>query len=210
MRIIIFGPPGAGKGTQALALSERLGVPAISTGVVLRNAVKRETPVGIKVKEFMSDGSLVPDDIIIDIIKERISEDDCKNGYIFDGVPRTLRQAEAIDEQNIVIDKVLVIGIYDHEIEARLGERRVCADCETIYHLTCKPPMKEGICDNCGGELIIRADDHPDTIKKRLSTYAVETEPLIIYYSRQGKVMSVRSVPGVADTTAVIFKALGL
>ena len=210
MRLIIFGPPGAGKGTQALAISERLGVPAISTGVVLRDAVKKQTPVGVKVTKFMAEGTLVPDDIIIDIINERIAEPDCKNGYIFDGVPRTLNQAESIDERGIGVDKVLVIGIYDHEIEKRLGERRVCDDCESIYNLTCKPPLKEGICDKCGGELIIRPDDHPETIRKRLGTYHIETEPLIMYYARQGKVMSVRSVPGLVETTELIFKALGI
>ena len=210
MKLVLFGPPGAGKGTQAAFLSKKLGVPSISTGVMLRDAVKNQTTIGKKAKAYMDEGVLVPDDVIIGIMRERTAEQDCKAGYILDGVPRTKAQALAIDEQGIGIDVVLSIEISDDEIKERLGERRVCPDCGATYHLCNKPPIKTGICDNCSAELITRSDDQPATIQKRLDTYHSETAPLINYYSDQGKLKSVKSISGVAETTAAIFEALGL
>ena len=210
MNIVLFGPPGAGKGTQAAFLSKKLRVPSISTGVMLRDAVRNQTPVGIKAKAYMDEGVLVPDDVIIGILRERTAEADCKDGYIMDGVPRTKAQAEAIDAQGIDIDIVLSIEISDEEIKERLGERRVCPECGATYHLRNKPPVKAGICDNCNSGLITRSDDSPETIQKRLDTYHTETAPLISYYADQGKLISVKSIPGVAETTAAIFEALGL
>ena len=210
MKLVLFGPPGAGKGTQAAFLSKKLGVPSISTGVMLRDAVKNQTPIGKKAKAYMDAGDLVPDDVIIGIMRERTAEDDCKAGYIMDGVPRTKAQAVAIDEQGIGIDVVLSIEISDDEIKERLGERRVCLDCGATYHLCNKPPVKDGVCDNCSAGLVQRSDDEPATIQKRLDTYHSETAPLINYYSDQGKLKSVKSISGVAETTAAIFEVLGL
>ncbi|MCL2045479.1 MAG: adenylate kinase [Oscillospiraceae bacterium] len=210
MRIIMLGPPGAGKGTQAEALTKKLDIPAISTGDMLRDAVSRETAIGLKAKSFMDAGQLVPDDIIIGIVSERLSNPDCANGYILDGVPRTLVQAEALDQQAVAIDVVLSIEISDEEILERLGGRRACPNCNAIFHITSKPPKEEGICDECGTELIIRQDDNPETIKNRLDTYHKETKPLKEYYESKGLLKTVDNVPGVEETTAAVFKVLGI
>jgi len=210
MRLILLGPPGAGKGTQAEVLVDKLNIPQISTGDILRAAVKKGTPVGLQAKSFMDAGDLVPDDVIIGVLKERLTADDCKNGYIFDGVPRTIAQAEAIDEQNVVIDTVLSIEVPDEVIIARLSGRRTCPICGMIFHIVTKKPATEGICDGCGAELIIRKDDEAETIINRLQTYHKETEPLINYYKAQGKLKEVGGDLGIAEQTAEVFKALGI
>jgi len=210
MKMVLFGPPGAGKGTQAEALMKKFGIPAISTGDILRDAVARKTPVGLKAKEFMDAGELVPDEVIIGIVIERISKQDCKNGYILDGVPRTLVQAEALEEQGIEVDVVLSIEISDEEILERLGGRRACPSCGSTHHIIYKPPSKEGICDNCGASLIIRKDDEQETIRNRLQAYHNETSPLKEYYMSHGKLKKVDSVRGIAETTAEVFKVLNL
>ena len=210
MKLILLGPPGAGKGTQAEVLSDKLGIPTISTGNMLREAVKNETPIGLKAKAIMDAGGLVPDEVIIGVVIDRISLADCNNGFILDGVPRTLAQAEAIDSNGIGIDNVLLIENSDEQIIERLGGRRSCPDCGTVYHIQSKPSSKEGICDNCGAELVLRKDDEPSTILNRLDTYHKETAPLIAYYSKQNKLKTVSSISTVADTTAAVFKALGI
>jgi len=210
MRIILLGPPGAGKGTQSEVLNKRLNIPQISTGGMLRTAVKNETPIGLKAKAFMDAGKLVSDDIIISLIKERLTADDCRNGYIFDGIPRTIAQAEALDAQGIEIDVVLVIEVPDDILIPRLGGRRTCPECGIIYHIDTKKPAKEGICDNCGTALIIRKDDEVETIKNRLDTYHKETAPLIAYYRAQGKVKDVGGEYHIAAQTAEVIKLMNL
>ena len=210
MRIVLLGPPGAGKGTQAEVLVEKLSVPQISTGDILRAAVKNGTPVGLKAKAYMDAGDLVPDDVIIDVVKERLTADDCKNGYIFDGMPRTIAQAEALDVQNVLIDTVLLIEVPDEVIINRLGGRRTCPECGMIYHIVTKKPSKNGICDACGTALIIRKDDEAETIKNRLQTYHKETAPLIGYYRVQGKLVAVGGEFGIAEQTAEVLKVLGI
>ena len=210
MKMILLGPPGAGKGTQAEVLMKKLGIPAISTGDILRDAVARKTPVGLKAKAFMDAGELVPDEVIIGIVIDRVSRDDCKSGYILDGVPRTIVQAEALEEQGIELDVVLSIEISDDEILERLGGRRACPDCNSIYHIISKPPATEGVCDNCGTALIIRNDDKQETISTRLRAYHKETAPLKEYYKSRGKLKSVNNIQGVAETTAAVLKALGI
>jgi len=210
MKLILLGPPGAGKGTQAEVLTEKLGVPQISTGDILRAAVKAGTPVGLEAKAFMDAGDLVPDSVIIGVVKERLTADDCKKGYIFDGMPRTIAQAQALDAQSVEIDAVLSIEVPDDIIIKRLGGRRTCPDCGMIYHIETKKPAKEGICDGCGAALIIRKDDEAETIKNRLDTYHKETEPLIDYYRKQGKLKEVGGEFNIASQTAEVFKVLGL
>lgn len=210
MRLILLGPPGAGKGTQAEVLVKKLNVPQISTGDILRNAVKQATPVGLKAKSFMDAGDLVPDDVIIAVMKERLENDDCKNGYIFDGVPRTIAQAEAIDNGNIQIDTVLLIEVPDEVIIKRLGGRRTCPACGAIFHIETKKPKQDGICDLCSVSLIVRKDDETDTIKNRLSTYHKETEPLVDYYKKQGKLKEVGGEFNIASQTEEVLKVLGL
>jgi len=210
LKLILLGPPGAGKGTQAELLIKKLSVPQISTGDILRNAVKQGTPIGLKAKAYMDAGNLVPDDVIIGIMKERLTEPDCADGYIFDGIPRTIAQAQALDEQGVAIDAVLSIEVPDEEILIRLGGRRTCPECGTIFHITTKPPKQEGVCDVCGAELIIRKDDHPDTIRNRLATYHKETAPLIDYYKAQGKLKAVSGSGSIDKNIARTCEALGL
>jgi len=210
MKLILLGPPGAGKGTQAEILIKKLGVPQISTGDILRGAIKNGTPIGLKAKEYMDAGNLVPDDVIIGVVKERLAEKDCEEGYIFDGMPRTLRQAETLDEQGVIIDAVLAIEVPDEVIVARLGGRRTCPECGIIYHIKSKPPEKEDICDACGAGLVIRKDDEAETIRNRLRTYHKETEPLIKYYEAQGKLRKASGNCPIAEQTAEVYKALGI
>ncbi|MCL2078224.1 MAG: adenylate kinase [Oscillospiraceae bacterium] len=210
MKIILLGPPGAGKGTQAEILTEKLKIPQISTGDILRAAVKAGTPVGLQAKAYMDAGDLVPDDVIIGVVKERLTEKDCEKGYIFDGMPRTIAQAEALDAQNVQIDAVLSIEVPDEIIITRLGGRRTCPECGMIYHTQTKKPSKDGICDACGAGLIIRKDDETETIKNRLETYHKETAPLIDYYRAQGKLKDVGGEYNIASQTAEVFKVLGL
>jgi len=210
MKLILLGAPGAGKGTQAEILSKKHRIPTISTGNILRAAMKNGTPVGLKAKEYIESGALVPDDVIIGIIGERLAEDDCQNGYILDGVPRTIPQADALDTFGIEIDCALSIEIGDDEIISRMSGRRTCADCSASFHIVSSPSKKEGVCDSCGGELVIRKDDAPETVKARLKTYHEETEPLKDYYKKRGKLKSVENQSTIEETTAVIIKTLGL
>ena len=210
MKLILLGPPGAGKGTQADILSKRLNIPQISTGDILRGAVKAGTPTGLKAKSFMDAGELVPDDVIIAITMERLAEPDCKEGYILDGMPRTIAQAQALDSQGIEIDAVLSIEAPDEEIIQRLGGRRVCPSCGATFHITVNPPQKDNICDVCGAALIIRKDDDPETIRTRLLTFHKETSPLKDHYGAQGKLKSVESQPEVTETTGMVLRILGI
>ena len=208
MNIILLGAPGAGKGTQAEVICERLNIPTISTGNIIRAALKTGTEMGLKAKSFIEAGALVPDEVVIGIIKERLAEDDCKNGFILDGFPRTIPQAEALDAMGIVIDKVIDIEVTDEAIVRRMSGRRVCEKCGASYHLECKLPAKEGVCDKCAGALVQRKDDHPDTVKARLEVYHNETEPLKAYYEKQGKLSVVEGQATIEDTTALILKAV--
>ena len=208
MNLILLGAPGAGKGTQAEVICDKLGVPTISTGNIIREALSKGTEMGIKAKSFIDAGQLVPDEVVIGIIKERLAKDDCKNGFILDGFPRTIPQAEALDAMGVVIDKVIDIEVPDDKIVQRLSGRRVCADCGASYHLEYKKPEKEGICNVCGGKLVQRKDDHPDTVLHRLKVYHEQTEPLKDYYSKAGLLKVVEGQEEVAATTALTLKAL--
>lgn len=210
MRLILLGAPGAGKGTQADILSDYLKIPTISTGNILRAAMAEGTPVGLKAKEYVDSGRLVPDDVIIGIIQERLAQDDCANGYILDGVPRTIPQAEAMENLGIVIDKALSIEVEDETIVERMSGRRTCKNCSRTFHLVYNPPKEEGKCDFCGGELNIRKDDLPETVRARLATYHKETEPLKQFYAERGKLVKADNQPGIEATTAVIKEALGI
>ncbi|MBO5396787.1 MAG: adenylate kinase [Clostridia bacterium] len=208
MNIIFLGAPGAGKGTQAEIVSEKLAIPTVSTGNIIRAALKNGTPMGLKAKEFIESGKLVPDEVVIGIIKDRLAEDDCKNGFILDGFPRTIPQAEALDTMGIVIDKVIDIEVADEKIATRMGGRRVCKACGNSYHLEYKKPQNDRVCDACGGELIQRKDDAPETVLERLKIYHQETEPLKDYYEKQGKLFIVEGQEEVSDTTALTLKAV--
>ncbi|MCL2342886.1 MAG: adenylate kinase [Firmicutes bacterium] len=210
MKLILFGAPGAGKGTQAEFLSKRLGVPTISTGEILRAAMKKGTAVGKEAKAYVDSGRLVPDDVIIGIIQERLAEPDCQKGYILDGVPRTLAQAEAMERMGVDVDVVLNLEIPDETIVERLCGRRICKDCGASYHLISNPPQKEGRCDSCGGELIIRRDDSPETVRERLRVYHAETEPLKAHYAASGKLRTVQSQERLEDTSRMVRETLGL
>ena len=209
MKLILLGAPGAGKGTQAEILCKELNIPTISTGNILRAAIKNGTPTGLKAKAFMDEGKLVPDEVIIGIINERLAEEDCSNGYILDGVPRTIAQAEAMEKAGIVFDHVISIEIADETIVNRMGNRRVCEDCGASYHLVAVPPKVEGVCDKCGGKLIQRKDDAPETVKARLDVYHQETEPLKGFYAERGLLRSVDDRPSVAETSKGILEVLG-
>ena len=208
MKLIMLGAPGAGKGTQAEILSKKLGVPTISTGNILRAAVKAGTPIGLKAKSFMDAGALVPDDVIIGIIAEALQAPDCANGYILDGVPRTIPQAEAMEQQGVEIDWAVNLEVEDDTIIERMSGRRTCEACGASFHVVNNPPKTEGICDVCGKELTIRKDDAPETVKARLETYHAQTEPLIAFYNERGKVKTVVNQPTIEATTAEIYKAL--
>lgn len=210
MKLILMGAPGAGKGTQAEILSTKLGIPTISTGNILRAAVKEGTPVGLKAKALIEAGALVSDDIIIGIVKERLAHDDCKSGYILDGVPRTLQQADMLSREGIEVDAVLEIYVPDETIERRMTGRRTCADCSATYHVDFNPPRIAGICDHCGGLLNIRKDDMPETVRHRLEVYHADTEPLLKYYGDRGLLVRVKGAQRIEDTTAAVFAALGL
>jgi adenylate kinase len=208
MRLILLGAPGAGKGTQAEILSRKWNIPTISTGNILRAAMKNGTAVGLKAKEYVDSGKLVPDDVIIGIINERLAEDDCSAGYILDGVPRTIPQAEALESSGIVIDAALSIEISDEEIIERMAGRRTCSSCSATFHVKNAPPKTEGICDQCGGELTIRQDDAPETVRARLEVYHLETEPLKDFYKQRGKLKIAQNQPSIDETTRVIIQEL--
>ena len=210
MNLILLGAPGAGKGTQAEILCKKLGIPSISTGNILRAAIKDGTPTGLKAKSFMDAGQLVPDEVIIGIIGERLEQPDCAKGYILDGVPRTIGQAEAIEKAGIKIDAVVAIEISEEEILRRMSGRRVCEACGSSYNVEAVPPKVEGICDNCGGKLIQRKDDTPETVRERLKVYHKETAPLADFYAERGLLKRVEVADNKEATNAKILAALGL
>ena len=208
MRLILLGAPGAGKGTQAAVICEHLNIPTISTGNIIREALRTGTEMGLKAKSYMDEGKLVPDEVVIGIIEERLQNDDCKNGFILDGFPRTIPQAEALDKMGVVIDKVIDIEVPDETIVTRLSGRRVCEKCGRPYHIVDLKPQVEGVCDDCTGALIQRKDDQIDTVKARLEIYHAETEPLKDYYGAQGKLTIVEGQAKVEDTTKLTIAAV--
>ena len=208
MKLILLGAPGAGKGTQAEVLCQKLGIPTISTGNMLRTAIQEGTPVGLQAKSYMDAGKLVPDEIIIGIIQERLAEPDCAGGFILDGVPRTIAQAEAIETMGIRIDKVLELQVEDNVIVERMSGRRVCEKCGASYHIINKKSKVEGVCDLCGGKTVIRKDDQPATVLDRLKAYHEQTEPLVDFYRTRGKLAEIKFCPSIEETTAEVMKAL--
>lgn len=210
MKLILLGAPGAGKGTQAEILSEKLGIPAISTGNILREAVRNETEVGLRAKAFLDQGQLVPDEVVVGIVRERISRDDCGSGFILDGMPRTIPQAQALEDAGIPIDRVVSIEIDDAVIEERMTGRRVCSGCGASYHVTSHPPGRDGVCDHCGGGLSVREDDTPETVRKRLEVYHRETEPLKDFYEKRGRLSLVDGNRSIEEITKNILTAAGV
>ena len=208
MNLILFGPPGAGKGTQGEIICEALKIPTISTGAMIRAAIKDGTELGKQASELIKSGALVPDEVVVGIVKERLAQSDCANGFILDGFPRTIPQAEALDEMGVDIDKVIDIEVADDVIISRLSGRRVCEKCGRPYHTESLKPKVDGVCDDCSGALIQRKDDHPDTVKARLDIYHKETEPLKDYYEKQGKLSVVEGMNSVEETTKATFEAL--
>ena len=208
MKLILLGAPGAGKGTQAEVICERLAIPAISTGNIIREALKSGTEMGLRAKSYMEEGKLVPDEVVIGIIRDRLQQDDCKNGFILDGFPRTIPQAEALDKMGVAIDKVIDLEVSDEAIVERMSGRRVCENCGASYHILYKKPEVEGKCGKCGGALIQRKDDHPDTVRERLRVYHEQTEPLKSYYEKQGKLRVVQGQDAVEETTRLTLAAL--
>ena len=210
MKLILLGAPGAGKGTQAEILSEKLRIPAISTGNILREAVKNQTEVGLQAKAFLDKGQLVPDEVVVGIVRERVSMDDCADGFILDGMPRTIPQAQALEDAGIAIDRVVSIEVDDAAIEQRMTGRRVCSSCGASYHVTSHPPGRDGVCDRCGGARIVGKDDEPATIRERLATYHTLTEPLVEFYRARGKLVVVEGQETVAETTKALLEKLGV
>lgn len=208
MNLIFLGAPGAGKGTQAEIVCDKLGIPAISTGNMLREAVKNGTPAGLAAKEKMDKGDLVPDDIVIGILKDRIAQPDCQKGFILDGFPRTVEQAEALEKMGVKIDKVIEISVPDEKIISRLSGRRVCEGCGASYHLDFKPTKAEGICDACGAKVIQRVDDKPETVLSRLETYREKTAPLKGYYEGKGILKTVEGQEEIAETAKKTLAAI--
>lgn len=208
MKLILLGAPGAGKGTQAEKIVEKYGIPAISTGNIIRAALKEGTEMGLKAKSYMEAGQLVPDEVVIGIIKDRLKEKDCENGFILDGFPRTIPQAQALEDMGIEIDKVLDIEVSDEAITKRMSGRRVCSKCANSYHLVYKKPKVDGVCDACGGELVQRKDDTPETVQARLAEYHEMTEPLKDFYKNLNKLVIVEGQEEVEETTALVFAAL--
>ena len=208
MRLILLGAPGAGKGTQAEIISDKYNIPTISTGNIIRAALKNGTEMGLKAKAYIDSGRLVPDDVVIGIIKERLAENDCTDGFILDGFPRTIPQAEALDKMNISIDAALSIEVADREIVKRMSGRRVCEKCGASYHIEFKKPKTDGVCDACGGALVIRKDDEPATVLDRLKAYHEQTEPLVEFYRQRGKLVEVPDQGSIEATTAFLLKLL--
>ena len=208
MKLIFLGAPGAGKGTQAEIIAGKLNIPTVSTGNIIREALANGTEMGLKAKAFIEAGKLVPDDVVIGIIKERLANEDCNNGFILDGFPRTIPQAEALDNMGIIIDKVVDIDVPDENIVNRMSGRRVCKACGSSYHIENKKPKVEGVCDACGGELQIRKDDAPETVLDRLNVYHEQTEPLKDFYAKCGKLRSVEGTAPITEITEAILKVL--
>ena len=209
MNLILLGAPGAGKGTQAELLMEKLSIPGISTGNMLREAMKNGSPVGEKAKYYMDNGLLVPDDVVMDIVAERVAKPDCANGFILDGVPRTLAQAEALQARGVRIDHVVSIEIDDSVIEGRMTGRRVCSKCGASYHIVANPSKVEGVCDSCNGELVIRKDDAPETVRRRLVVYHEQTEVLKDFYAKLGKLRIVEGNQSIEGANEDILVAIG-
>ena len=199
MKLILLGAPGAGKGTQAEILCDRLNIPTISTGNMIREAMKSGTEMGLKAKEYAENGKLVPDEVVIGIVDERLRQDDCQNGFILDGFPRTIPQAEALDRMGIAIDRVVDINVPDEVITRRVSGRRACLDCGSTYHIETKKPQVDGICDRCGSTLVQRKDDLPETVLERLHVYHAQTEPLRDYYAAAGKLLVVDGQQGIQE-----------
>ena len=210
MKLILLGAPGAGKGTQADFICQKMNIPAISTGNIIRDAVKNSTEMGQKAKSFMDSGQLVPDEIVIGMIKDRLSLPDCNDGFILDGFPRTVPQAIALNDMGVDIDKVINIDVPDENIIERMSGRRVCANCSASYHLSFNKSEKDGVCDKCDGPLIIRKDDEAETVKKRLQVYNKQTKPLIGHYEKVGKLSTIDGTKPVDETTILVYKALGI
>lgn len=208
MNFILLAAPGAGKGTQAELLSKHFNIPTISTGAILRQNIKDGTELGKLAAGYINDGKLIPDDVMIGIVEKRLAEKDCANGFILDGFPRTLAQAEALDASDICVDKVLNIEVPDEKIIARLSGRLECKSCGTTFHTLYRVPKEAGKCDNCGGELVTREDDKPETVKKRLEVYHEQTEPLLAFYKKQGKLRTAFGQEEIADTTKEVLKAI--
>lgn len=210
MNIILLGAPGAGKGTQAEKICEYCHIPQISTGNIIRAAMKNGTEAGQKAQEFVHAGKLVPDAVVIEMVNERLKQDDCKNGFILDGFPRTVPQAQALQEMGVEIDHVIDIEVPDETIMQRLTGRRVCGECGASYHIINNPPKVENVCDKCGHELIIRKDDHPDTVKDRLQVYHEQTEPLKDFYEKRGLLYMIEGTRAVEQVTKDVLNALGV
>lgn len=208
MKLIFLGAPGAGKGTQAEKVCDRLNIPAISTGNIIREAIKNGTEMGLKAQSFTQEGKLVPDEVVIGIIKDRLTQDDCENGFVLDGFPRTVAQAEALNEMGVAIDKVINIHVEDEEIVRRMSGRRVCLNCGGTYHIEFKKPEVEGVCNKCGSELVIRKDDQPEIVKDRLAVYHEQTEPLVDFYTKLGNLITVDGQGTVDEITALVNQAL--
>ncbi len=213
MKIIMLGAPGAGKGTQAKMIADKYGVPHISTGDIFRANIKEGTELGKKAKTYMDQGLLVPDELVVDLVVDRVKNPDCAKGYVLDGFPRTIPQAECLDkalaEMNDSMDYAINIDVPDDNIITRMGGRRACVGCGATYHVVNIPPKKEGICDRCGGELILRDDDKPETVKKRLDVYHEQTQPLIDYYTGKGIIKDVDGTQQMDDVFNAIVKILG-
>lgn len=209
MNLILLGAPGAGKGTQAEMLTAKLGIPSISTGNMLREAIRNETEIGLQAKHYMDNGLLVPDDVILGIVRERVAQPDCQKGFILDGVPRTIPQAERLEELGVRIDHVVSIEIDDSVIESRMTGRRVCSRCGASYHVVANPPKTEGVCDSCQGELVIRKDDAAETVRRRLEVYHKETEALKGFYEKLGKLRLVEGNQPIEDANRAILTAIG-
>lgn len=213
MNIILLGPPGAGKGTQAKRMIERYGIPQISTGDMLRAALKAGTPLGLEAKKYMDKGALVPDEVVVGLVKERIQQDDCRKGYMLDGFPRNVSQAETLDgmlkELGQKIDHVVCIDVPDQELIQRLTGRRTCRECGAGYHVMFDPPKKDGVCDKCGGQLYQRDDDNEATVTSRLKVYGDQTKPLIEYYEKQGKLRKINGLGSIDEIFERIKAVLG-
>ena len=210
MTLILFGAPGAGKGTQASAISEALHIPTVSTGNIIREAIAKGTEAGLKARQYTDRGALVPDEVVVKMLSDRISQSDCANGYILDGFPRTIPQAEALVAMGITIDSVISLEVDDGAIEERMSGRRVCPACGESFHLKFNPPAKEGVCDKCGAALVQRADDKAETVRERLRVYHAQTEPVKTFYEKLGKLVRIDGNGTVEKTTQLIFEGLGI
>lgn len=210
MKLILFGAPGAGKGTQASAISEALHIPTVSTGNIIREAIAKGTEAGLMARQYTDRGALVPDEVVVKMLSDRIAQSDCANGYILDGFPRTIPQAEALVAMGITIDSVISLEVDDGAIEERMSGRRVCPACGESFHLKFNPPVKEGVCDKCGAALVQRADDKAETVRERLRVYHAQTEPVKTFYEKQGKLVRIDGNGTVEKTTQLIFEGLGI